>query len=40
VANRVHVFVSHDKSHCESELMDGVLQDIHHIMRISGSVSE
>jgi hypothetical protein len=38
VVNKVHVFVSRDKSHYESELINGVLQDIHHIMRISGSV--
>ncbi|KAK3131550.1 hypothetical protein QOZ80_6AG0507930 [Eleusine coracana subsp. coracana] len=38
VANKVYVFVSRDKSHSESELINGVLQDIHHIMRISGSV--
>ncbi|XP_062227975.1 pentatricopeptide repeat-containing protein At2g35030, mitochondrial [Phragmites australis] len=38
VANRVHVFVSRDKSHSESDVINGVLQDVHHIMRLAGTV--
>lgn len=39
VANKVHVFVSRDKSHSESDLINGLLQDIHNMMRIAGTVS-
>uniref|UniRef100_A0A0D9XRP6 Pentatricopeptide repeat-containing protein n=1 Tax=Leersia perrieri TaxID=77586 RepID=A0A0D9XRP6_9ORYZ len=38
VANKVHVFVSRDKSHCESDLITDLLQNIHHMMRMAGSV--
>ncbi|KAL6606255.1 hypothetical protein ACP70R_041908 [Stipagrostis hirtigluma subsp. patula] len=38
VANKVHVFVSRDKSHTDSDLINGVVQSIHHIMRIAGTV--
>uniref|UniRef100_K3XVX2 Pentatricopeptide repeat-containing protein n=3 Tax=Setaria italica TaxID=4555 RepID=K3XVX2_SETIT len=38
VANKVHIFVSRDKSHSESELINGLVQDIHHMMRIVGTV--
>jgi pentatricopeptide repeat protein len=38
VANKVHVFVSRDKSHSESDLINGLVQDIHHMMRIAGTV--
>jgi pentatricopeptide repeat protein len=34
VANKVHVFVSRDKSHSESELINCLVQDIHHMMRV------
>ena len=37
VANKVHVFVSSDKSHCDSALLNCLLQDIHHIIKFSGS---
>ncbi|KAL6861549.1 hypothetical protein ACP4OV_017249 [Aristida adscensionis] len=39
VANKVHVFVSRDKSHSESDLINSVVQGIHHMMRISGTVT-
>lgn len=38
VGNKVHVFVSRDKSHSESDLINGLLQDIHHMMRMAGTV--
>ncbi|CAN6215206.1 unnamed protein product [Urochloa humidicola] len=38
VANKVHVFVSRDKSHTESDLINSLVQDIHHMMRIAGTV--
>lgn len=38
VANKVHVFVARDKSHSESDLIYGVLQNIHYMMRIVGTV--
>uniref|UniRef100_A0A0E0BIK2 Pentatricopeptide repeat-containing protein n=1 Tax=Oryza glumipatula TaxID=40148 RepID=A0A0E0BIK2_9ORYZ len=38
VANKVHVFVSRDKSHSESDLINDLLQDIHRIMRMAGTV--
>ncbi|CAD6340392.1 unnamed protein product [Miscanthus lutarioriparius] len=38
VANKVHVFVARDKSHSESDLICGLLQNIHHMMRIVGTV--
>ncbi|OEL36051.1 Pentatricopeptide repeat-containing protein [Dichanthelium oligosanthes] len=38
VANKVHVFVSRDKSHSECDLINGLVQDIHHMMRIAGTV--
>lgn len=38
VANKVHVFVSCDKSYSESDLINGLLQDIHHMMRMAGTV--
>ncbi|CAL4931954.1 unnamed protein product [Urochloa decumbens] len=38
MANKVHVFVARDKSHSESDLIYGLLQNIHHMMRIVGTV--
>ncbi|CAN6208835.1 unnamed protein product [Urochloa humidicola] len=38
VANKVHVFVSRDRSHTESDLINSLVQDIHHMMRIAGTV--
>ena len=38
VANKVHVFVTRDNSHSESDLINGLVQDIHHMMRIAGTV--
>ncbi|CAL5036589.1 unnamed protein product [Urochloa decumbens] len=38
VANKVHVFVSRDKSHAESDLISSLVQDIHHMMRLAGTV--
>ncbi|KAF8692238.1 hypothetical protein HU200_039843 [Digitaria exilis] len=38
VANKVHVFVARDRSHSESELINSLVQDIHHMMRIAGTV--
>ncbi|CAN6179505.1 unnamed protein product [Urochloa humidicola] len=38
VANKVHVFVSRDKSHTESDLINSLVQDIHHMMRLAGTV--
>jgi pentatricopeptide repeat protein len=38
VANKVHVFVARDKSHSESDLIYGLLQNIHYMMRIVGTV--
>ncbi|XP_015698133.1 pentatricopeptide repeat-containing protein At2g35030, mitochondrial isoform X1 [Oryza brachyantha] len=38
VTNKIHVFVSRDKSHGEYVLINDLLQDIHHIMRVSGTV--
>ncbi|KAL5204889.1 hypothetical protein ABZP36_009760 [Zizania latifolia] len=36
VANKVHIFVCRDKSHSESDLINGLLHDIHRIMRMTG----
>ncbi|KAF8733350.1 hypothetical protein HU200_014955 [Digitaria exilis] len=38
VANKVHVFVARDRSHSESKLINSLVQDIHHMMRIAGTV--
>jgi pentatricopeptide repeat protein len=38
VANKVHVFLARDKSHSESDLIYGLLHNIHHMMRIVGTV--
>nr|ABL85030.1 hypothetical protein 57h21.3 [Brachypodium sylvaticum] len=38
VENKVHVFVSRDKSHSESDLINSLLQDIHDIMRMACTV--
>ncbi|CAM0912664.1 unnamed protein product [Alopecurus aequalis] len=38
LANKVHVFVARDKSHSESGLINIMLQDIHHMMRMGGTV--
>uniref|UniRef100_A0ACD6A169 Uncharacterized protein n=1 Tax=Avena sativa TaxID=4498 RepID=A0ACD6A169_AVESA len=38
LANKVHVFVARDKSHSESDLINSMVQNIHHVMRMAGSV--
>jgi hypothetical protein len=38
LANKVHIFVARDKSHSESDTINSMLQDIHHMMRMGGTV--
>uniref|UniRef100_A0ACD5XWR4 Uncharacterized protein n=1 Tax=Avena sativa TaxID=4498 RepID=A0ACD5XWR4_AVESA len=38
LANKVHVFVARDKSHSESDLINSMVQDIHHMMMMAGTV--
>ncbi|XP_047047035.1 pentatricopeptide repeat-containing protein At2g35030, mitochondrial-like [Lolium rigidum] len=38
LANKVHVFVARDKSHSESDTINSMLQDIHHMMRMGCTV--
>uniref|UniRef100_A0ACD5ZNW9 Uncharacterized protein n=1 Tax=Avena sativa TaxID=4498 RepID=A0ACD5ZNW9_AVESA len=35
LANKVHVFVARDKSHSESDLINSMVQDIHHMMTMA-----